>query len=149
MRQSQTQTSTQQIMQANDSWLYQRDASGQYARNYDGSLKVTPVGVAYIRNVEQLARAGVQDPRQADLIARQMLAANPPQAVVPPVSQAANATAAPNRNPVGAAPPLSRNRGAVTPTETTRGRSLADHLRDNFQREGLRESDFMNLSPAS
>lgn len=61
------------IMDANAPWLYQADEAGNRYVDQAGKFIPTPTGARYLAQVALLSKAGVRDPKQADLLARQLV----------------------------------------------------------------------------
>ena len=61
------------IVQENSAWLYQVDAGGQRLRDYTGQYIPTPVGAAYLQQLQSVKQMGVTDPRQQDYLAKQLV----------------------------------------------------------------------------
>lgn len=138
------------IVTENSSWMYQLDQGGQRMRDYQGQYIPTPVGAAYITQLQNVQRMGVTDPRQQDTLAKQLVRGQIAQAAQQQAwaaqQQAANpATAAavhqPNVNPLQAAPPASRqaNPHATDPSEV--GLSLAERMRRDLAASGTTDAD--------
>ena len=135
------------ILAANDAWLYQRNASGQYAQGPNGRVP-TPEGAAYIQQVRQLQESGVTDPTTQDTLARQLVAGQLALARL----QSANGQPAqlhqqaaqyrPNVNPAQARSPLERQQtpGSVEPNGE--GLSLRDMMAQAFEQAGYTDQRF-------
>jgi hypothetical protein len=142
------------IVQENSAWMYQLDAGGQRARDYQGQYIPTPVGAAYIQQLRTVQQMGVTDPRQQDALAKQLVRGQYAQASQQQqwaAQQAANpqttaAVGQPNINPLQAAPPSTRraNPAATEPNEV--GLSLAERLRRDLAADGVTDLDVFNSS---
>jgi len=143
------------IVQENSSWMYQVDQSGQRLRDYQGQYIPTPVGAAYLQQVQAVQRMGVTDPRQQDALAKQLvrgqyaqayqaqaLAAQGQQAN-PQTQQAVNR---PNVNPLQAQPPSQRRQNPAATEPSEAGLSLAERLRRDLAAEGVTDQDVFNSS---
>ena len=141
------------IVQGNAHWMYQVDPSGQPTRDFRGQFIATPVGAAYMQQLQAVQRMGVTDPRQQDelaknlvrgqyaLAAQQQAWAAQQQAGNPAVAAAAHQ---PNVNPLQAAPPSTRraNPAATEPDQT--GLSLSERLRAALAADGVTDTDIYN-----
>ena len=141
------------IAQENSAWLYQVDAGGQRLRDYSGNFVPTPVGAAYLQQLQAVRQMGVVDPRQQDQLAKQLVRGQVALAAQQQAGgvqqQAANpqtqqAIAQPNRNPLQAQPPSQRRAtpSATDPNEV--GLSLAERIRRDLAAEGVTDSDVFN-----
>lgn len=140
------------IVEQNASWLYAQDQAGQRIVNQaTGQYVPSPLGARYIHHVDQLRRAGVVDPRQQDMLAKNLVqgeaAVHAYQQGQAAAGQAANpqtaqAVGRPPVNPGQALTPQQRQvtPGATEPTGT--GLSLAEMLRQGMAAEGVTDADF-------
>jgi hypothetical protein len=132
----------EQILQANDAWLYQRDASGRPVTGPQGRVP-TAEGAAYIQHVRLLQERGVTDPVAQDDLARKLVIGQlalgrlSQQGAQAPAAQTQHAAARPNVNPNQARPPHERARtpGAVEPN--SEGLSLTEMLRGALEEAGI------------
>lgn len=143
------------IVQENSAWLYQVDGGGQRLRDYQGQYIPTPVGAAYLQQLQSVRQMGVTDPRQQDALAKQLVRGQYAQAyqaqALTATGQAGNvqtqqAVNRPNVNPLQAQPPSQRrtNPAATEPSDT--GLSLAERLRRDLAAEGVTDTDVFNSS---
>lgn len=140
--------SIQSIVSANAEWMYQKDQTGQYVRDFRGQAMPTPVGQRYMFHVQSLKSAGVTDPRMQDSMAKQLVqgehyaaqyqSANP---AAPPTQQR-QATNQPNRNPLQTQAPLARRRNPAATEPSITGKSLSELLREELAAEGVTDADF-------
>ena len=143
----QRDTAVNSILQANDAWLYQRDASGRYAQGPNGKVP-TPEGAAYIQQVRQLQESGVVDPTTQDMLARQLVAGQLALARLqsangqPAQHQQQAAQYRPNVNPNQARSVLDRQQtpGSVEPNGE--GLSLRDMMSQAFDQAGYTDQRF-------
>lgn len=140
-----------EIASANTPWLYQRDAAGRQVTNpVTGQRAVTPVGAAYLSNLQVLQRSGVTDPRTQDQLAQQLTRAQFAQGggqQTPAAQfQQQQATNAPNQNPLQALAGLERANtpGATEPSAT--GMGLSEMLRQAMAANGVTDNDFAFLA---
>lgn len=148
----QRQATIGSIVEQNASWLYAQDQAGQRIVNQaTGQYVPSPLGARYIHHVDSLRRAGVTDPRQQDLLAKNLVqgeaALHAYQQGQAAAGQAANpqtaqAVGRPPVNPGQALTPQQRQvtPGATEPTGT--GLSLAEMLRQGMAAEGVTDADF-------
>ena len=62
-----------ELVHENSAWLYQVDQGGQRTRDYQGNFIPTPVGAAYLTQLQAVRQMGVSDPRQQDALAKQLV----------------------------------------------------------------------------
>jgi hypothetical protein len=151
--QHQATAEAQQILAANESWLYANDANGNRLVGADGRYVPSPLGARYYTHLQSLRQAGVSDARTLDALAKQILqgevyaaqAANAQPAA--PSPQAIAATARPNVNP-GQALTEPQRRGVVpgATAPAAEGRSLADLLRQAMSEGGVTDADFATVA---
>lgn len=135
-----------QIVAENTPWLFQTDASGRRAVDYQGQPIPTPVGAAYIQQLQVVRSMGVTDPRQQDLLAKELVRGQQARAYqaqhwasVNP--QAQGAVHQPNVNALQALSPAQRARtpGATEPAAV--GLSLSEQIRRDLAAEGVTDAD--------
>ena len=143
------------IVQENSAWLYQVDAGGQRLRDYQGQFLPTPVGAAYLQQLQAVRQMGVVDPRQQDSLAKQLVRGQYAQAYQAQAQAAAGqsgnvqtqqAVNRPNVNPLQAQPPLQRRANPAATEPTDAGLSLAERLRRDLAAEGVSDQDVFNSS---
>jgi hypothetical protein len=139
------------IVQENSAWLYQANEQGQRVQDISGRPILSPVGARYIHHLTQIKQMGVTNPRQQDMLAKNLVRGEyaqteqlktwnaQQQAANPQTNQALNQ---PNRNQSQAIPPIQRsgNQGSTEPSPT--GKSLMDMLREDLAAEGVSDQDF-------
>lgn len=147
LAQHQRDQAVNQILQANDPWLYQRDASGRPVMGPNGKVP-TPEGAQYIQQIRSLQQAGVTDPVQQDALARQLVAGQmalgrvqAAQGATPP-AQTQQAGYRPNVNPNQARGPLERQQTPGTVEPNGEGLSLTEMMRAAFDQAGYTEQRF-------
>ena len=143
----------QSIVAENNQWMYARDAQGNPMRNFDGQQVVTPVGARYVHHLRAVVAAGVQDPRQQDQLAKQLVrgeyaqnyytnqAAQANQSADPQFQQAQGH---PNVNQLQALPADQRRRNPAATEPSEIGLSLAERLRRDLQSAGVSNDDVFN-----
>lgn len=141
------------IVTENRAWLYQVDQAGNQVRDFRGQFIPTPVGAAYIRELQNVQRMGVTNPRQQDALAKQIVRGQYAQAAQQQAwtaqqqatnPQTAAAVNQPNVNPLQALPPTQR---AVTPGATepsAKGQSLQEMMRQALAAQGVTDQDIYN-----
>ncbi len=141
------------IVQENSAWLYQVDASGRRARDYQGQFIPTPVGAAYLQQIQAVQQMGVTDPRQQDALAKQLVRGQYAQAYQAQALAAGNQAADPQTGQAHGAPnvnaaqtqPRSQRRVNPAATEPAEGGiSLSERLRRDLAAEGVTDSDVFN-----
>jgi hypothetical protein len=145
------QQEAQQIIAANEPWLYQVDQSGRRLVDAQGRFIPTPLGARYYTHLRTLQQAGVKDSRSLDALAKQLLqadmAAGTLQGASPPATtpQSGAAMGRPPVNPGQAVNPARRDLvpGATDPSED--GLSLAERMRRALAEEGVTDADFANV----
>ncbi|SIO37461.1 hypothetical protein SAMN05444166_4193 [Singulisphaera sp. GP187] len=146
----QREQTVQSIMADNSRWLFQADASGQRAFDYNGQPILSPLGAAYLEQLKVVRQMGVTDPRHQDKLAKDLvrgqLAAAQYQQQGQQQAQAANqatqqAVAQPNRNPLQALPSAQRrvNPAATDPNEA--GLSLSERIMRDLKANGVTDED--------
>jgi hypothetical protein len=145
-------TAINEIATANAAWLYQKDATGRPIVNpVTGQRMMTPVGAAYMGNLQVLQQSGVTDPRMQDRLAQQLTRAQFAQQgqqgqAAGQSFQTQQAGTQPNVNPLQAMSGLERANtpGATEPSGA--GLSLTEMLRQAMLQNGIRDQDFAPLA---
>ena len=138
----------QRIVGENRNWMYQQDANGQVARDFDGQPVMTPHGSRYVYHVQNLVRAGVSDPSTQDRIAKDLVRGEwttqwyqnqSAQQANADTKQRATSMGQPT-NPAQTRPPSTRH-ARNTPEPTTTGLSLQEALMRALKEENVTDDD--------
>lgn len=145
------QTEIQQVMQTHANWLYMRDQNGNVVIDpVSRRPQASPEGLRYVHHLQNAAKSGIRGTAAQDDYAIRMLkldlyeaerAQAGQQTQAPPVA----ATNRPNVNP-GQTLVEPTRRGVVpgSTEPTTRGRTLAELLREGLDAEGITDADFQS-----
>ncbi len=140
--QVQRQQAIQNIVAQNQTWLYSLDASGNRQADWQGNPIYSPIGTAYIQELQRVQSYGITDPVRQDSLAKELvrgrLAQQGGQQQAAPNPQA---QARPNVNPLQGLPPSQR---AVTPGATDpaqEGLTLSQQIMRDMRAEGVTDGD--------
>lgn len=149
-QETQRESTIQSIVQENQHFLFQVDQNGQRQFDYRGQPIVTPLGAAYLQQLQIVTNAGVKDPRLADTMAKNLVrgqyAAGQLSQGQQQQQQTANpgtqqSFANPNVNPAQANGSQQRRVDPAATDPSEEGLSLAQRLQLALKSNGVTDQD--------